>query len=413
MPAMPATILQIVPELETGGAELSAIEMAEAVTSAGGRALVVSEGGRLEEDLAQAGGELVRLPVASKNPATIFANAGRITAIARDRGAAVIHARSRAPAWSGLIAARRAGVPFLTTYHGSYNERGPLKRFYNSVMVRGRLVIANSHYTARLIRNRYGTPQERIRVVHRGVGPAFDPARIGPADIRAIRARWGVARDARIVLLAGRLTAWKGQRVLIEAFNQIANKAAVADSVVVLAGDHQGRDDYREGLIGQAAKAGLGDRVLLVGHEQDMPTAFAAAHVAVVASTDPEAFGRTAVEAQAMGAPVIATRHGAPPETVLAPPEAEPDVQTGWLVAPGNASDLARILEEALMLGEAARTEMGRRARAHVQAHFTTDLMKSRTLKIYNELITESFPPGRIKPFAVAWSSDPEFPDQR
>ena len=401
MSASPATILQIVPELETGGAELSAIEMAAAITASGGRALVVSEGGRLEEDLTRAGGELVRLPVASKNPLTILANAGRIAALARREGVSIIHARSRAPAWSGLLAARRCGVPFLTTYHGAYNEQGAIKRFYNSVMVRGRVVIANSHYTARLIEERYGTPRARIRVVHRGVGPAFDPGRTSATDTAALRASWGVPDQARIILLAGRLTAWKGQRVLIEAFRQIADKAPATDSVVVLAGDHQGRDDYRAGLIRQATEAGLGDRVRLVGHERNMPAAFAAAHVAVVASTAPEAFGRTAVEAQAMGAPVIATRHGATPETVLAPPDAAPDAQTGWLVTPDDATDLARHLVEALTLDEAARSAMGRRARAHVQANFTTDLMKSKTLRIYDELCDEAIAAGWIEPFTA------------
>ena len=404
MSARPATILQIIPELETGGAELSAIEMAAAITAHGGRALVVSEGGRLEGDLEAAGGELIRLPVASKNPATIVANAGRIAAIARREGAAIIHARSRAPAWSGLIAARRAGVPFMTTYHGAYNENGAIKRLYNSVMVRGRLVIANSHYTARLIEERYGTARTRIRVVHRGVGPAYDPALVSDDDIAAIRARWGVPAGARIILLAGRLTAWKGQQVLIEAFRQIADRAAVSDSVVVLAGDHQGREAYRDGLIRQAGEAGLAERVLLVGHESQMPAAFAAAHVAVVASTDPEAFGRTAIEAQAMGAPVIATRHGAPPETVRAPPDADATSQTGsqtgWLVVPGDAPDLARHLETALLLDPDARRAMGERARAHVQAHFTTDLMKSKTLQIYDELLAEKARAGVIQPFA-------------
>jgi glycosyltransferase involved in cell wall biosynthesis len=404
--ARPATILQLVPELETGGAELSAIEIAAAVTAAGGRALVVSQGGRLEGDLAAAGGELIRLPVASKNPGTMLANAGQIAALARQEGAAIIHARSRAPAWSGLIAAGRAGVPFMTTYHGAYDEKGALKRFYNSVMVRGRLVIANSHYTARLIRERYATPESKIRVVHRGVGTGFDPACVSDDDIAAIRARWGVPAGARIILLAGRLTAWKGQRVLIEAFAEIRNRPAAADSVVVLAGDHQGREAYRDGLVAQAAEVGLSDRVLMVGHERDMPAAFAAAHVAVVASTDPEAFGRTAVEAQAMGVPVIATRHGAPPETVRSPPESEPETQTGWLVAPGDAHDLARRLEAALSLAPDARRAMGARARAHVQANFVSDVMKMKTLMIYDELLLEEAREGLLLPFLRAHDSD-------
>ena len=405
MTSRPATILQIVPELETGGAELSAIEIAAAIRAAGGRALVASEGGRLECELAAAGGELVRLPVASKNPATMLANARRLAEIARREGCHLIHARSRAPAWSGLLAASRAGVPFMTTYHGAYNEKGPLKRLYNSVMVRGRLVIANSHYTADLIRSRYGTPDARIRVIHRGVGTQFDPNRVPAEEIDALRARWGVVEGQRIILLAGRLTGWKGQRVLIDAFERIATDAIAEDAVVVLAGDHQGREGYREGLVQQARAAGLAHRVLLVGHETNMPAAFRAAHVAVVASTEPEAFGRTAVEAQAMGTPVIATRHGAPPETVLAPP-AEPGgrpgsggEQTGWLVTPGDRNDLARTILAALALDGDARERIGRSARQHVRCHFTTDVMKAKTLRVYDEVLGAEAAAGTVRAF--------------
>lgn len=384
--AQSPTILQIVPELETGGAELSAIEMAAAITDAGGRALVVSEGGRMEGALKEAGGELIRLSVATKNPWRIWRNGRALAELATANGAALLHARSRAPAWSTLLAARRTGLPFITTYHGAYGERNAFKRVYNGVMVRGRLVIANSDYTAGLIETRYQTPRSQIRVIHRGVDAAFDPARIDADRIRAIRRRWGVPDGLRVILLAGRLTSWKGQEVLIDAFAQLERDNRTGNAIVVLAGDHQGRDAYRDGLIERIAAAGLKGRVLLVGHEDDMPGAFAAAHIAVVASTEPEAFGRTAVEAQAMGCPVIATRHGAPPETVKAPPDAGPDAQTGWLARPGDADDLAEHLAAALALPDAARALMGRNAQANVQSNFTSALMKSKTLMVYNEV---------------------------
>lgn len=385
----PPTILQIVPELETGGAELSAIEMVEAIVSAGGRALVVSEGGRMESALKAAGGELISMPVATKNPLQIWRNGRAIASIASTESVALLHARSRAPAWSTLIASRQSGIPFITTYHGAYGERGRVKRFYNGVMVRGLRVIANSEYTAQLIRSRYQTPDSKIRVIHRGVAAAFNPAEIEVERVQAIRERWGVTEGLRVVLLAGRLTSWKGQRVLINAFARLDKQSKAGNAVIVLAGDHQGRDAYRNGLIEQIAAAGLTDRVFLVGHEGDMPGAFAAAHIAVVPSTEPEAFGRTAIEAQAMGCPVIATRHGAPPETVLAPPEASSDEQTGWLAQPGSANALAANLAEALALPDEARRTMGANARANVQANFTSALMKSKTLMLYNEVFDE------------------------
>jgi len=224
-------------------------------------------------------------------------------------------------------------------------------------------------------------------VIPRGVAAAFDPAAVDHTRLQGIRDRWGVAQDQRIVLLAGRLTGWKGQSVLIDAFAQIADQPAAQEAVVVLAGDHQGREAYRESLIDQIEAHGLRGRVLLVGHESDMPGAFAAAHTAVVASTEPEAFGRTAVEAQAMGCPVIATRHGAPPETVLAPPETAPLMQTGWLAIPGDPADLARHLAHALALPDDQRRQIGANARANVQANYTTGLMKSRTLAVYDEVL--------------------------
>jgi len=363
--------------------------MADAITRAGGRALVVSEGGRLENQLSAAGGELIRLPVASKNPIQIWRNARTIADIARREGADLLHARSRAPAWSTLLAARQTGLPFITTYHGAYGEKSPFKRYYNSVMVRGALVIANSKYTAGLIETRYGTPRSKIRVIYRGVDPAFDPSLVDDERIAQTRRRWGVPSGLRIVLLAGRLTSWKGQSVLIEAFRQLDRAAGTGDALVVLAGDHQGRDQYRNALVEQISAADLNGRVLLVGHEGDMPAAFAAAHIAVVASTEPEAFGRTAIEAQAMACPVIATRHGAPPETVIAPPAAGRDRQTGWLAKPGDAADLAAHLAEALDLPEEARRRMGVNARDNVQTNFTSSLMKSKTLLVYNEVLDQ------------------------
>lgn len=383
------TILQIVPELETGGAELSAIEMVEAIVTAGGRALVVSEGGRMEDALVAAGGELIRMPVATKNPLQIWRNGRAIANLATAESVDLLHARSRAPAWSTLIASRRSSIPFITTYHGAYGERNAAKRFYNSVMVRGLKVIANSEYTAQLIKSRYQTADRKIRVIHRGVAAAFDPSKVDAERVQGIRERWGVADGLRIVLLAGRLTGWKGQRVLIDAFAELDRQARTGGAVVVLAGDHQGRDSYRDRLAEQIETAKLENRVLLVGHEKDMPGAFAAAHIAVVPSTEPEAFGRTAVEAQAMGCPVIASRHGAPPETVIAPPEADANTQTGWLAEPGNARDLAAKLREALELPDAARRAMGANARSNVQSRFTSALMKSKTLMLYNEVFDE------------------------
>lgn len=388
------TILQIIPELETGGAELATIEIAEAVCRAGGRALVLSEGGRLAARLAAVGGELVPFPAATKNPARILFNARQIRRLAISEGVDLIHARSRAPAWSALLAARKAGLPFVTTYHGAYGEKGRLKRWYNGVMARADVVIANSGYTADLIRSRYGTPDARLVVIQRGVdGGRFDPAAIPEARVAALREAWGVAPGQQVILHAARLTGWKGQAVVIDAAARLAARQGAAAGrgepgwVVVFAGDAQGRDAYATSLRQQAEAAGIADRIRFAGHVDDMPAAFKAAHVAVVASTEPEAFGRAATEAQVMACPVIATRIGAPQETVLAAPAVAAAARTGWLVPPGDADALAAALDEAMHLPAAERAALGARARAHVLARFSLAQMKAETLAVYDRLL--------------------------
>ncbi len=383
------TILQIIPELATGGAELSAIEIAAAVVRAGGRAIVLSEGGRMADRLAAVGGELVIFPAATKNPMKLLANATAIERIARKENVDLIHARSRAPAWSALIAARRAKLPFVTTYHGIYNEKGRAKRLYNSVMARGDIVIANSRYTADIVKKRYATPEERIRVIYRGVDlDAFDPAVVSAERVKNLRDKWGVTDSQRIILHAARLTKWKGQGDVIAAAARIRDK--VRDCVFILAGDAQGRDDYRQGLLDQIASAGLEGIVRLVGHVDDIPAAFAASHIAFVASNEPEAFGRAAAEAQAMACPVISTNIGAPPETVLAPPRVAESDRTGWLVAPSDIDNYESVLLEALSLDDASRAEIGARARSHVMEMFSTFKMQRLTLAVYDELLKTS-----------------------
>lgn len=387
------TILQIIPELETGGAELSTVEIAGAIVAAGGRALVLSEGGRLAPQIAGAGAEFIPFPAATKNPLRMLWNARQIAKIVKREGVDLVHARSRAPAWSAYLAANNAGVPFVTTYHGAYSEKGCMKRAYNSVMARGGIVIANSRYTRSLVQSRYGTPPDRIRVIYRGVdGRRFDPATIADTRVAALRKAWGVAPDTRIVVSAARLTRWKGQSVIIEAARLLRDQGALENTAIVLAGDAQGRDGYRDKLLREIGAAGLDKHVLLAGHVDDMPAAFKAAYLAIVASTEPEAFGRAATEAQVMACPVIATNIGAPPETVLAEPAAALAERTGWLIPPGHAIALASAIEEALALEPAARAEMGARARAHVLANFTLDTMRCQTLAVYEELLGRKFP---------------------
>jgi glycosyltransferase involved in cell wall biosynthesis len=387
MPHGRPVVLQVLPALGPGGAERGAVDIAVALVRAGGVAIVASSGGPLERELTRAGAIHVTLPLATKNPIAMRANVSKLVSLIERYGVDVVHARSRAPAWSARAAARRTGAKFLTTYHGTYNEHGPLKRAYNSIMVKGDLVIAISQHIADLIVARYRIERARIRLIHRGVDfEIFDPARVMPPRLIQLAQAWRLEDGMPVVMLPGRLTRWKGQRVLIEALARLGR----TDLRCVLVGADQGRTGYRRALERRIAALKLGSVVHLVDHCNDMPAAYMLSDVVVSASTDPEAFGRVVVEAQAMGRLVIASDHGGARETVI------PD-ETGWLVAPGDADALVKALAEALALAVdlGRRERMAARAMEHVRAHFSKEAMCAATLAVYGELAAERVHAGQ------------------
>lgn len=379
---MAPRVLQVIPQLETGGAERTTLDVAEALVAAGGAAWVYCEpGGRMEPELLGLGARVLHGPAGSKSPWTMLvANPARLAALVRTEQLGLIHARSRAPAWGALRAARMAGVPFVTTYHGIYNARSGLKRWYNSVMARGDLVIANSQFTADHLIAQHGTDRSRVRVIPRGVDLVrFDPAAVAPARLQALRDAWGLAADAGpVVLLPGRLTGWKGQRPFIRAIGQLA-RAGLAVTAI-LAGDAQGRDAYAAELAALARAEGVGEAVKAVGNCSDMPAAMLLADVVVCPSLDPEAFGRTAAEAQAMGRPVIASNIGGARETV------DPGV-TGLLTEPGDVGALAAAIRQLLEAGTETRDAMGRTGRTRVERLFSKQALQRATLAVYAELL--------------------------
>jgi glycosyltransferase involved in cell wall biosynthesis len=381
------TILQIIPSLDAGGAERTTIDIADALTQAGARALVASEGGRLVSELQAKGGWWIPFPARTKNPLHMLINVGRLEDLIRKEGVDIVHARSRAPAWVALGAVRRTATPFVTTYHGAYSGKSALKNLYNSVMARGDAVIANSRFTGERIASLHPFAQERIRVIPRGTDfRLFSPEAVAPTRVQQLREAWGVAPDDRIVMVAARLTGWKGQKVLVEAAKILVDRG-LRDTKFILAGDPQGRDGYVRELDARIKALGLAGIVRRVGHCSDMPAAFLASSVVTVTSTEPEAFGRSAVEAQAMGAPVVVTDLGAVPETVLAPPDAPASLRTGWRIPPGDPAALAETLEAALTLGATARQALSDRARAHVVEQFSLEQMCAATLDLYAGLL--------------------------
>jgi glycosyltransferase involved in cell wall biosynthesis len=376
------TLLQVVPELETGGAEQTTLDVARAVIAAGGTALVATRGGRMTARLVADGGRLAEMPVQSKNPLTMLGNAARLVELIRKEHVSLVHARSRAPAFSALWAAQATKTPFVATYHGVYKAKSGLKRWYNAIMTRGDLVIANSDYTRDHVLAEHGVDPAKVVSIPRGVDlDRFNPSWVTPERVEALKIAWGVSADDRRVrfLLAGRLTRIKGHLTIIEAARQM-KAAGRADFRIVFAGDDQGRTGYREELIAAIAAAGLQDEVRLVGHCDDMPAAYLLANVAILPTTVPESFGRAAVEPQAMGRPVIASAHGGAVETVV-------DGVTGWLVPPDDAFAWAAAMTRAVETGSGQRVEMGHAGQNRVRKLYRVDAMCEATLAAYERVL--------------------------
>ncbi len=376
-PPRPPVVLQVLPALDGGGVERGTVEITAAIARAGGTALVASAGGRMATEVHHAGGRTISLPLDSKSPLQLWRNADDLADIIRTERVDIVHARSRAPAWSAWLAARRTGAHFVTTYHAPYGERPLLKRAYNGVMARGEVVIAISTFIAGLVATRHRVNWQRIQIIPRGVDPAvFDPASVSPARKAAVARAWEVPDGAPVLLLPGRLTSWKGQEIIIEAMARMRHREAV----VVLAGADQGRQRYAAGLTALAIRLGVADRLRLVGHADDMPAALALSAIVVNASTEPEGFGRVIIEAQAMARPVIATKHGGAAETVA-------HGDTGWLVPPGDVDALAVTLDAVLDLPESRLAALGARGRAAVQARYTVAAMQRATLAVYHDVL--------------------------
>ena len=372
------TVLQIVPRLVTGGVERGTIDVATALLAAGWRPLIASEGGPMTRELDRAGITHIKLPLASKNPFVIRANVDRLAALIERMDVDIVHARSRAPAWSAHYAAKRTGRHFVTTFHNAYGIGSIFKRKYNAVMATGERVIAISNFVAAHVAEIYGVGPDRLRTIPRGVDIArFDPDRVTPERVIPLLKAWRIPDGASVVLLPGRLTRWKGQHVLVEAMAKLNRP----DAVAVIMGS--GRDGYRRELEAAAQRHGALASFRFVDDTADIAAAYMAADVVVSASTSPEGFGRVIVEAQAMGRPVVATAHGGAQETVV-------PGETGWLVPPGDAGALATTLATVLDLDGKQRMALAKRSIAHIRTHFTAAQMTQKTLSVYEELMPQA-----------------------
>ena len=354
-------ILQILPRLETGGVERGTTEIATALKKAGWTSIVVSGGGRLVHDLERGGTEHITLSVYSKNPIIMRKNAKLLAKIIKEKNVDIVHARSRAPAWSAKWACEATGVPFLTTFHGAYNI-GPfkIKKKYNKVMTDGVLTIAVSNFIKQHILENYeGVEADKIRVIHRGADiERFDISKVSPERLIALSKKWCLPEDLPVIMLPGRLTRWKGQLLLLDALAQMKHKNVRC----LFVGSDQGRKRYRNELEKTAKKLNLTSVVV------------------VSASTDPEAFGRVIPEAQAMGRLVIGPNHGGATETIK-------DKETGFLFEHGNAQDLAEKLDFVLDLSAEEKQKITQKAVQSVRNEFSKDSMCAKTLDVYREIM--------------------------
>lgn len=384
------TVLQLIPSLEVGGAERATVDVAAALVAAGHRALVVSAGGAMVDELVRGGAEHVAWDIGRKNPWSIWRNRRRLADFIKVDGVDLVHARSRAPAWSGYFAARDAGVPFVTTFHDAYPAGNAAKRLYNSVMAKGDRVIAISRFIEKHVATHYPEAAPRIALIPRGIDfSVFDPAAITPERKNAFRILHALPETVPLIILPARLSATKGHELALRTLALIRER-----SFLCLMIGPGGRSAYRERLLALTQKLNLADKVRFIDRA-DVPAAYAVAGLVLSPSQKAEGFGRVPVEAQAMGVPVIATALGATSETVL-------DGETGWLVPVGDAQALVDAIVRALSLSPDERRAMADKALKHVRAQFDVKQMCAATLDLYAGLVS-----GPRRPASATASSRP------
>ena len=371
-------VLQVLPELNHGGVEVGTVEIASGLQAAGIKNFVASSGGRMAYELQKLKVKHFELPLKTKNPIKLWLNARRLAQIIKDNGINIVHARSRAPAWSAYWAAKKTGAVFLTTFHGSYGL-GPfgIKKIYNRVMTYGKLVIAiSTHIKNHLIKD-YGVDENKIRLIYRCVNTDnFSPDKVTQERIIKALQDNHIPEDKPIVSLIGRVTRWKGQHLLLEALSKVKSK----DFYCLIVGSDQGRVRYTNKLKELVKKYNLGGKVEFIEHSFDIPALLMISDVVLSAAIKPEAFGRAAIEGQAMGKIVLASNIGGSLDNTI-------DGVTGKLFESNSAQSLADAIDWALNLSPKERAKISQAAIKNVKDNFTKEIMCNKTIAVYQELL--------------------------
>ena len=372
-------IVQILPALNRGGVERGTVEVADAIVKNGWKSVVISNGGLLTSQLKRVGATIYEVPVHRKNPFSWGATRRQVKRILQQEGADIVHVRSRAPAWIALPAANSLGIATVSTVHSKFAPANIFKKIYNGKMLKADRVIAISHFVENEIFTHYGKSgvAEKLSVIHRGVDLGmFDPKAVNQRRIIAEVDRLGLPDDKSIIMLPARATSWKGHEILIQALAQLSDK----DAILMLLGIEDGPPAYAEKLRTMAVRYGLGARVRIGAGSRDMPAALMLADVVAMPSIKPEPFGRVAIEALAMGRPVVAFRHGGAVESI-------DEGRTGWLADPLSVDSLAEALQTALSLTPRKRRALAKDARQQMTDQFSKDMMCERTLAVYKSLL--------------------------
>ena len=377
-------VLQVIPKLGYGGAETGCYDIAHYLPENDCGSYIATSGGELLKFIDKKKVKIIKLPVHSKNPLIIFFNFLALIWVILINNISIVHARSRAPAWSCLFAAKITGRKFVTTFHGTYNFNSKIKKFYNSVMVRSDLIIAGSNFIFSHIKENYTKyldAKKKLLVIFRGINvDYFDPTTKLDNDEKKLLNEWKIKKDKKIILLPGRLTGWKGQEIFIEAVNLVNIELGYEAFYAVILGSDQGRDLYKKKLFRLREQHRLINQIKFIDHCKDMALAYKVSDIVVSASIEPEAFGRVSVEAQSMEKPIIASNIGGSNETVI-------DEKTGFLFESNNPKSLSKKILKVLSMNDGLLQSIGKEGRKNIIQKFNVEKMCFSTYSEYKRII--------------------------